>query len=305
MGNRIDLGEPHNYVTALKPRNQVYEEADTRVVGLRIVVQPSGFKSWAVRYVYDSRTRKHTLGPFPRIKVKAARKLASTALLSVHSGKDPAKEKADKRKLAKSGTVGSAFADYEKAYLSKRRSAPETKRIFEKIILPKWRKRPLVSITKSEVIELLKTIRAPIMANRTYSALSKFFKWCSALDRITASPTFGVSKLHEESKSRDRVLSDAEIRWFWLTCDKIGEPFGPMFKTLLLTGSRRNESAAMTREELDEVAHLWTLEGPRTKNGNPHKIFIAPMFEAILDALPTDVDLVFGRKGRKRPPSGF
>jgi hypothetical protein len=46
MGKRVDLGEPHTYVAGLKPRNLVYEVADSRVVGLRIVVQPTGFKSW-------------------------------------------------------------------------------------------------------------------------------------------------------------------------------------------------------------------------------------------------------------------
>ena len=129
---RIEL--EHRMVAALPPRNMVYEVADARVVGLRVVVQPSGFKSWAVRYVASGRTRKHTLGPFPRIKLKAARKLASTALLGVHAGKDPAKLKAEERRLARSGSVAKAFADYEKDHLAKRKSARETKRIFEKYV---------------------------------------------------------------------------------------------------------------------------------------------------------------------------
>jgi integrase len=302
MGKRVDLGEPHSYVAGLKPRNLVYEVADRRVVGLRIVVQPSGFKSWAVRYVASGRTRKHTLGPFPRIKLKAAHKLASKALLSVHAGNDPAKEKAEERRRAKSGSVAKAFAEYESDHLTKRRSARETKRIFERHVLPKWRARPLVSITKSDVIELLKAIRAPIMANRTYSALSKFFKWCSAHDFIPAVPTIGVGKLHEEPKSRDRTLTDQEIRWFWQASAKIGFPFGPLFKALLITGCRRSEAAGMTLMELDQVAHLWSLEGQRTKTENAHKIFIAPAFEAILDSIPSNHDFVFGRD---RPPSGF
>lgn len=297
---RIEL--EHRAVAALPPRNMVYEVADARVVGLRVVVQPSGFKSWAVRYVAGGRTRKHTLGPFPRIKLKAARKLASTALLGVHAGKDPAKLKAEERRLAKSGSVAKAFADYEKDHLAKRKSARETKRIFEKYVFPKWRARPLVTITKSDVIELLKAIRAPIMANRTYSALSKFFKWCSAHDLIPAVPTVGVGKLHEEAKARDRTLNDAEIRWFWHACDMLGFPFGHLFKTLLLTGCRRGEVAGMTPNELTWQSRLWELSGERMKTGNPHKIYLTSTLERVLNSAPTGSDFVFGRK---KPPSGF
>ena len=60
-------------------------------------------------------------------------------------------------------------------------------------------------------------------------------------------------------KRRDRVLSDVELKYFWRACDKIGHPFGPLFKTLLLTGARLNEGAGMTWEELDQNARIWSL----------------------------------------------
>jgi hypothetical protein len=39
--------------------------------------------------------------------------------------------------------------------------------------------------------------------------------------------------------ARDRALSDDEVRLFWIGCDKLGWPFGPMFKLLLLTAQPR------------------------------------------------------------------
>jgi hypothetical protein len=108
-------------IAGLTPHNMAYEIADSRVVGLRIVVTPRAFKSFACRYVFKGRTRKLTIGPYPRITVKQARRLASAALLRVHSGTDPAAEKAEERRRAKADTVGKAFADFEKAHLVKRR----------------------------------------------------------------------------------------------------------------------------------------------------------------------------------------
>jgi integrase len=291
-------------IAGLTPHNMAYEIADSRVVGLRIVVTPRAFKSFACRYVFKGRTRKLTIGPYPRITVKQARRLASAALLRVHSGTDPAAEKAEERRRAKADTVGKAFADFEKAHLVKRRpsTGAETRRIFNKYVLPKWRTRPVISITKSDVIDLMEGVKAPIMANRVFAAISKFFKWCSQKNLIPASPCFGLTKPHEEAKKRDRALTDLEVKYFWRACDKIGFPFGPLFKVLLLTGARLNEAAKMTWDELDRNARIWSLESKRTKTGEAHAIYITDLFEKILDAIPAAGDFVFGRD---KPPSGF
>ena len=304
MGKRFDL-DPRD-IAALPPRDLTYEVADSRVVGLRAVIQPSGFKSFAVRYVFNGRTRKLTLGPFPRIKLKQARKLASAALLSVHSGKDPGAEKIEARRRAKTDSVQAAYDQYEKAHFSnlKPSTAKETRRLFATRILPKWRTRPIISITKRDVLALLDLAiadGAPTTANRVFSALSGFFNWAIRRDIIAAAPCAGVRKPSPEKK-RDRVLTDQEVRWLWRGCEEIGFPFGPLFKTLLLTGARRNEVALMKWAELDQVAHLFTLPGGRTKNGNPHIIFITDEFERILDSIKSNHEFVFGSD---RPPSGF
>jgi hypothetical protein len=74
-----------------------------------LVVQPSGAKSWAVRYRHAGKPRKLTLGRVIVIErgeaepeapaidgaltLAAARKLATEALLKVKQGIDPAKQK--------------------------------------------------------------------------------------------------------------------------------------------------------------------------------------------------------------------
>ena len=64
---------------------------------LYLVVQPSGAKSWAVRYRSGGRTRKHTIGRYSLFDLKAARELAGKALRAVAEGRDPAREKAQAR----------------------------------------------------------------------------------------------------------------------------------------------------------------------------------------------------------------
>src|SRR6266404_5218238 len=71
------------------------EIPDGLLVGLYLVVQPSGAKSFAVRYRYAGQPRKLTLGAFPAINLETARKLGAKALRAAAEGRDPAREKQD------------------------------------------------------------------------------------------------------------------------------------------------------------------------------------------------------------------
>src|SRR3546814_1449572 len=79
----------------------------------------------------------------------------------------------------------------------------------------------------------------------------KMFNWAVERDILDASPVAGIQPPGAET-SRDRVLSDDEIRWFWKGCEEIGAPFGPLFKLLLVTAQRRGEGRAMTTGRSEE-----------------------------------------------------
>src|SRR3954453_19389006 len=69
------------------------EIPDGLLVGLYLVVQPSGAKSFAVRYRYAGQPRTLTLGAFPAITLEAARDIGAKALRAAAEGRDPATEK--------------------------------------------------------------------------------------------------------------------------------------------------------------------------------------------------------------------
>src|SRR5262245_13904825 len=80
-------------VETIKPRDVRQEIPDAYLPGLYLVLQPSGAKSWAVRYRSEGRSRKHTLGAWPAIDLKAARKLGGKALRAAAEGQDPGRDK--------------------------------------------------------------------------------------------------------------------------------------------------------------------------------------------------------------------
>jgi Arm DNA-binding domain len=80
------------------------EIPDSYMRNLCLIVQPSGTKSWAVRYRLGGKSHKLTIGPFPAFDLKTARDSAAKALRAVSEGRDP--------KQRRSGSVEGVVAQF-------------------------------------------------------------------------------------------------------------------------------------------------------------------------------------------------
>ena len=277
-------------VETTKPGQERREIPDRHMPGLYLVVQPSGAKGWAVRYRHAGTPRKHTLGAYPAIDLKTARVLAGKALRAVAEGRDPGREKIQER-AAKPDTVETVARQFIERHCKRSnrpRTARETQRLLDLHVLPHWRTRLTREITRRDVLDLLDRIvdvGKPIAANRTFSAARKMFNWAVARDIISASPCTGVKPPTAE-RSRDRVVSDSELRDVWHAANKVGGPFGALVQLLIVTGQRRDEVAQMRWAEIDLDGRLWTLAPARVKNDQPHDVPLSDSAVAILQALP-------------------
>ncbi len=303
------------------------EVPDGILPGLYLIIQPSGVKSWAVRYRLHGKPKKHTLGSFPALDLKVARKLGRDALEAVAQGRDPSVERKQARR--DNADMRDEFQFVVEQFLEryakpKNKSWVQTARTLglkpdpqdaKKLIktgggvLAKWRGRRVQDIARRDVIELLDEISdrgAPIMANRTLAAIGRLFNWCKERDILAVSPCENVKGPGAE-RSRERVLSDEELRLLWNAVDADGWPFGPLVKLLILTGQRRAEVGEMRWDEIDAKGRTWTIPPERTKNKKSHEVPLSDTALAIIGKLPQikgDAGLVFTTTG-KTPLSGF
>ena len=135
-----------------------------------------------------------------------------------------------------------------------------------------------------------------------HAALSKFFRWCLRRRMIASNP---VGDGPGAPPARERVLTDAEVRWLWLACGRLAQPYGAVIKILLLTGARLSEVVGMRRDEIGDDGATWTLPGDRTKNHRPHVLALPPLAREILDGVPRiESPFVFTTNGR-RPVTCF
>jgi len=281
----------------LKPRAVRYEVPDGGARALRTVVQPSGHKSFAVRYRNAAgRARKLTLPA--GITLAAARKLAADAMLEVAQGRDPATAKQDARHGARfkaDDTVERLAEQYIEQY-AKRRTRPNSWRgtvaVFRNDVLPAWGKRSVHEIRRRDVIEILDKIATdrPSMANRAKSALSHFFRWLLDRDVITASPCVGV-KAPTPATARDRTLDDDEIRRLWRAADSLDDRAGVCIKLLILTGQRRSEIAGLRWSEVDGDA--LALPAERMKGKQAHVLPLSTQAAALIESMPCASEHVF------------
>ena len=295
--------------------------------------------------VYEGREQPETPALDQANTLAGARKLASDAALQVARGIDPARHKKSEKQTARLRAENSELLErdtveavarlfiekYAKAN-TRPRSWLETARLIglkpdradpSKLVLTenkvlaggevlgRWRGRTIHEITRRDIHDLLDRViarGAPGAANRTLAAVRKMFSWAVSRDIIAASPCANIQPPTREN-SRDRVLSDDELRLVWRGAEAIGWPFGPMVQLLALSLQRRNEVAEIDCKEIDRRQQLWVIPQERVKNGQEHEVALSPAALEILDGLPkighnSGGSLVFTTTGEK-PVSGF
>jgi Arm DNA-binding domain len=188
-----------------------YFDAGFPLLALRVT--ENGRKSWSLFYRFNGRLRRFTIGRYPAIKPGQARREATNALERVRQGIDPAEEKRARRD--KSSPEAETFEVLVQDYLERhvrKNSAPatyqEAKRDLEYNVLPKWRNRPIASISRRDAIDLIDGLverGVEIQANRTLARLRALFNWAIEKDRISASP---VDHMKPPTKERARDGTD-------------------------------------------------------------------------------------------------
>jgi integrase len=268
--------------------------------GLRI--SATGRKAWFVIVRLDGHQKRITIGTYPAVSLTEARGQARKIIRDAQLGVI-----ADPRKSPTPLTFDETVPLFIQLHAKpKNRGWKESERLLGKFqgLFAK----PLTQLTRSDVVRVLDEIIAsgtPYRANRALAALKKLMSW--ALDRgtIDINPVAGLKPPHKE-RSRERILSEAELTAFLGATQSEGYPFGDAFKMLVLTGQRRSEIAEMKWSEINLDKHIWTIPAERSKNGQSHEVPLSPAARDLLQSLPRFIasDYVFTTTGRS-PVSGF
>ena len=250
------------------------EHFDANTPGLSIIKRESGNHSWTLVYRINGKQKRWTIGRYPRISLKEARRRVRTR------SDDPV---GDKKKLrieeAEKANVVSfeqLCARYIKEHAEQnQRFWKQTRSALKHPRFNSWRKTPVTEITRRDVKQLLAKIPGSGgLANQVRANLHAIFNF--ALDEDILEIINPVTRTKRRSvQSRDRVLTDDEIRSVWQV---------PLFRMILLTGQRPDNVKKICRSEINE--NVWTIPSKKFKLKKIHVAALVPTAIKTLQELP-------------------
>ncbi|WP_198375112.1 site-specific integrase [Neoroseomonas rubea] len=290
--------------------------SDAEVAGLRVRAmagQKTFYACWTDRA--SGERRRERLGTWGALTLEKAREAARAILGDLAKNIDPAAVRRERREAAEAAkaeaalTLAALVDDWAALHLAHRRPRyrAEAVRALRHAFAVHLTK-PAARLTKAEVVAVLDGLTKgghAAMAGRTLAYGRACYTWAVKRGRLPSNPFAGVP-VAAGVLARERVLSAEEVGRIWNAAMGMAEPFGPLFRVLLLTLARREEVAGMRWSELSADLATWTIPGNRMKRGAAHVVALP---EAAREALRTvkrinGQDLVFSTTG-KTPVSGF
>jgi hypothetical protein len=140
---------------ALKSREKTCTVANER--GLNVEVFPSSRIAWWFRYRLNGKLGKLTLGKYPALTLKNARKLRDEAVSAAATGISPAQQKQLANVAEADGTTFAQFAErfFCDIQAKDRKETKMPRRYLDKDILPFIGSKPIREITTEDVLAVI------------------------------------------------------------------------------------------------------------------------------------------------------
>lgn len=182
-------------VRNIKPGVRPIKLFDER--GLYLEVSPSGGKWWRLKYRFDNKEKRISLGVYPDVSLKDARDRRDEARKLLANGVDPS----ENRKAIKSTRMDRAansfevvgrewFAKYSPTWASNH--GDRTIRRFERDIFPWIGSKPIAEITAPELLAVIRRIEsrgALETAHRALGNCGQVFRYAVATGRAERDPS--------------------------------------------------------------------------------------------------------------------
>lgn len=244
-------------IQSFKPSSPQQDYYDTLLPGFLCRV---GLRRKTFQIMAGKKRARITLGHYPGMRLGEAREAARLKMA------DPLKPQQI------------AVLEASEAYLAAIKVRPNTHRYyrqFQRKLVAKYGGLHLDQLTPRMLADILES---PAM----HLALTVFFNWCCKRALLEKSPMQHVGA-PGKFKTRDRVLTDDEIKRVWLASKQLGK-YGIVIRLCLLTGQRIGEVLSVSPKIFTE--NTLTLSAAMTKNKREHSIPLTTHSFALLDNSP-------------------
>lgn len=284
----------------LAPTDQRYDVADSKVPGLRLLIYPTGGKTYVLYKRVKGRQQRVKVGKYDELTLDQARKQAEKLKALIALGGDPMN---DRKRERTEISFGELFEIYYTEYALQHNKDPEhNRKMVEFHILPKIGNKRLYEVTVERIRRLHLQIgedRGQGTANRVMTLVNAIFNFGikQGYHRF-ANPCFGLKKFRE--KSRDRFLNQDELKLFFEAVAQEEELYRDYFTLLLFTGVRKSNLLSMRWADINLGLKRWRISEDEAKNGEVNIVYLSEQSMDVLkrrkatnDALETPSPYVF------------
>ena len=278
--------------------------ADGTVSGLRLHPgKEKGHGKWLLRFVSPEANKRRDmgLGVYPEVSITEARKAAASARDLIRDGVDPidarktnaqARQR-DAQALTFEKAAREVHEDLKPGWQNSKHAAQWITTL-ETYVFPHIGNRKVENLKARDFAEALRPIwlKKPETASRVKQRCSAVMDWCAAQELVGANPVGVVTRLlPKQASSRERVVHQPAMPWLMIP-DFIENVLGAgkpslsktMLEFLILTAARSGEVRAMTWDEVDLDAAVWTVPAARMKAKNAHRVPLSDRAVEILKA---------------------
>lgn len=274
-----------------KPKDKPYKLTDG--LGLYLEVMPGGSKLWRLKYRYAGKENRLSFGAYPTVPLQKARQKRDEARALLAEGLDPSEQRQNtKRAQQVAGLTFELLANEWLEYNTPRwapATAGKVAAYLKSDLIPALGKRPVKSITRPELVDLLRKIEG----RNAFNVAMKVRQWLNQIFR------FGLVKGVVDSNPAtdlDVVAAQAPrtAHHPHVTFDELPELLEKLEATrchvmtryavhlLILTGVRPGELRKVPWAELDLASATWTIPAERMKAKRKHVVPLPRQAVAIL-----------------------
>ena len=247
---------------------------DSELKGFGLCVGKSS-KTYFVQGTASHRRVRHAIGRHGVVTAEQARNEARQKLADMYRGIDPAMQ--HQKNKANSMTVSEALEEYLHDRNAVREVTADGYRGNLRLYLPDWLDRPLVSISKTDVLERHRIIgdtKGPSAANKSMRVLRMLFNYMHAkYDNMPENPCRYITLLkgwYKIDRKRTYIKPQDLSKWYWGVQQVVNPAIRDYLILLLFTGLRKSEAAGLRWDTVDMEDRVFTIK--MTKNGDPHTL---------------------------------
>ncbi|HEX3919379.1 MAG TPA: integrase arm-type DNA-binding domain-containing protein [Caulobacteraceae bacterium] len=305
--------------------------------GLYLIVDKRGGASWVFRYMIDGKARSAGLGPYPTVRLGAARRKADTMRRLLKEDRVDPLQAREAERTAKRLEAARAmtFRQCAEAYIASNNAAWRNEKhgkqwaaTLEAYVYPLVGKAAVGAIDVTMVMEVLEQLvgdpparlwtARPETAGRVRGRMEAVFGWAEARGlRSGDNPAAWKGRLEHQLPSHAKIkkvthhaaLDHAETGAFLRVLRTQPGMAARALEFAILTAARTGEALGSVWGEINLADKVWLIPAERMKGKKAHRVPLSDVAVAILTSLkPADAepgDFVFPGAKPGRPLSNM